>query len=87
MVAAYTEAVYVVRDNNPEFKTFGVDESQQPKGSKLGQKTFGIQFGTDMKIEMVAAHRTTVKKVFQYSGGLFGKVQDVPSDQHKAWGS
>lgn len=86
MVAAYTDAVYVVRDENPEFKTFGVDGSQRPEGSKLGQKAVGIQTGTDKKIEMVAAHRTTVKRVFQYDG-VDDKVVNVPPDKYKAWGS
>lgn len=82
MVAAYTEAVYVVRDNNPEFKTFGVDESLRPQGSKLGQKS--VTLGEDIKMETVAAHRTKVKKVFQYHGG---KVVDVGLDQYKTWGT
>ena len=61
MVAAYTDAVYVVRDNNPEFVTFGVDGSQRPHGSDLGQKAVSVPDGNDTKIDMVAAHRTTVK--------------------------
>jgi hypothetical protein len=67
MVAAYTEAVYVVRDKNPEFRTMGVDgDPYRPKESKLGQKAVNLGSMEDKKIEQVRAHRANVKRVFQY---------------------
>jgi hypothetical protein len=83
MVASYTEAVYVVRDNNTELNA-SVDglsgESLRPQGSQLGQKA--VESSPDAKIDTVAAHRTKVKKVFQYDGS---KVAPVDLKQYQTW--
>lgn len=83
MVAAYSEAVYVVRENNPEFKTFGVDGAEPPKGTTLGQKAVERGLKGNSDIQAVKAHRTEVKKVFQYGGGLIKSVHPVSLEQYK----
>jgi len=83
MVAAYSDAVYVARANNREFGS-GIDDKEKipmPQGLHLGQKAVNPP-GNDSKFEPVAAHRTRVKKVFQYDGG---KVADVDLKQYATW--
>lgn len=79
MVAAYTDAVFVIRDDNPEFKTFGVEGDDRPKGSLLGQKAVNV----NGKIEMASLHRGTAKLAFQYDKGAQGKVKSVPLESYR----
>lgn len=84
MVAAYSEAVYVVRENNPEFKTPGVDGAEPPKGTTLGQKAVERGLKGNSDIQAVKAHRTEVKKVFQYGGGMMKSVNPVSLEEYKS---
>jgi hypothetical protein len=79
MVAAYTDAVFIVRDNNPEFKAFGVPGDDRPKNSLLGQKAVNAKG----KVEMASLHRGTIKLAFQYDKSEKGNVKSVSPESYK----
>ncbi len=85
MVAGYTVPVYVVRDKNPEFTTFGVDGDDRPKGSTIGQKAAHLPkaaLRNEGTYKICDDNRGTAKSVYQFSDKA---VKQVSVEEYHAY--